>query len=271
MSADRERHTMTDRDIALLLADAADGVEVGIAPTQAVIRGGRRRRARRWAIATATALAIVGSTATLALAGLPGGDGHEVAPAATQRPTTTPDAFQDAPHRTTLATGTEDGKEWKVYIDAWGAPRDKVEAEAQLTAMAEYQESPPDVRTASELVGKTAYFVYRSYGDKGARVIENTLPADGIQRSTDLDAGSLPLVPGTDGPSRLVVGRVAGTAQQVTCTWKDGPSTLLHRVPATGATTNVEQGIRSAEGSKDDWFVCLAPQNTSFQSVAVTK
>ncbi|MEV0476818.1 hypothetical protein AB0I50_44310 [Streptomyces prunicolor] len=58
MSADRETNqTMTDRDIALLLADAADEVEIGIAPYQAVIRGGRRRRARRWALATATALA----------------------------------------------------------------------------------------------------------------------------------------------------------------------------------------------------------------------
>ncbi len=35
MSADRETNTtMTDRDIALLLADAADEVEIGIAPTR---------------------------------------------------------------------------------------------------------------------------------------------------------------------------------------------------------------------------------------------
>ncbi|MFB7508308.1 hypothetical protein ACFC0P_33555, partial [Streptomyces broussonetiae] len=59
MSADRDNHgtaEMTQTDIALLLADAADEVEIGIAPVQAVIRGGRRRRARRWAVAAATAL-----------------------------------------------------------------------------------------------------------------------------------------------------------------------------------------------------------------------
>src|SRR5881409_292052 len=109
MSADREtNHDMTNTDIALLLAEAADGVEIGIAPTQAVIRGGRRRRARRWAVAAGAALAIVGTTGTVALAGLPGGDGHRVAPVATQPPTTLPDAFQAEPHRTMLASGTED-------------------------------------------------------------------------------------------------------------------------------------------------------------------
>ncbi|MDG4864788.1 hypothetical protein P8605_42235, partial [Streptomyces sp. T-3] len=64
-----DRHTMAERDIALLLADAADGVEPGIAPFQAVVRGGKRRRARRrWAIGAAAALVIAGSTGSLALA-----------------------------------------------------------------------------------------------------------------------------------------------------------------------------------------------------------
>lgn len=76
MSADRERnHDMSDSDIALLLADATDEVEIGIAPYEAVIRGGRRRRARRWAVAAATALVLAGSSATLAVAGLPGEGG----------------------------------------------------------------------------------------------------------------------------------------------------------------------------------------------------
>ncbi|MER5828915.1 hypothetical protein ABT086_43740, partial [Streptomyces mirabilis] len=70
MSADREtNHDMTHRDIAFLLADAADEAEIGIAPYQAVVRGGRRRKARRWALAAAAALVIAGSTGTLALAG----------------------------------------------------------------------------------------------------------------------------------------------------------------------------------------------------------
>ncbi|MGW0580704.1 hypothetical protein ACWD25_33225, partial [Streptomyces sp. NPDC002920] len=67
MSADRENHEeknheMTHHDIALLLADAADEVEIGIAPTQALIRGGRRRKARRWAVGAGVALVVAGST-----------------------------------------------------------------------------------------------------------------------------------------------------------------------------------------------------------------
>ncbi|MEY2247638.1 hypothetical protein AB8A21_32650, partial [Streptomyces sp. BF23-18] len=55
MSANGETdHDMaTDADIAVLLARAADEVEIGAAPCQAVVRGGRRRRARRWATVAA--------------------------------------------------------------------------------------------------------------------------------------------------------------------------------------------------------------------------
>jgi hypothetical protein len=272
MNADREaNHDMTDRDIALLLADAADGVEIGIAPTQAVIRGGRRRRARRWAVATAVALAIVGSTGTIALAGLPGGDGQRVGPVATQPPTTgVRDVF--APHRTVLASGTEAGKDWQVFVDVWEAPRDETEAQDQMKAMTEYEEEPPpDVHKASDLVGRSTYFVQRSYGGKSSLVIENAVPKGGTQSGTDLDAGAIGLQPGSGGSARLVIGRIAKTAQQVTCVWKDGTSTNLHRVPANGSTGNVQQGIRSAEGSPDGWFVCLAPEGTAYESAEVTK
>ncbi|MYW16381.1 hypothetical protein GT039_12405, partial [Streptomyces sp. SID2955] len=61
-SGDLENHDMAHSDIALLLADAADEVEIGIAPVQAVVRGGRRRRARRRAVLAATALVLTGST-----------------------------------------------------------------------------------------------------------------------------------------------------------------------------------------------------------------
>ncbi|MFE9438045.1 hypothetical protein ACFYO2_03360 [Streptomyces sp. NPDC006602] len=272
MSANREAgHDMTDRDITLLLADAADGVEVGIAPTQAMIRGGRRRRARRWAVATAAAVAIVGSTGTMALAGLAGGDGHGGQPAATQPTTRLPDTFEYKPHRTELATGIEGGRDWRVFVDVWDAPRDEAQAQAQLTAMSEYKEWPPDVSTASDLVGKSAYFVNRSYGEESAVVMENAVPKGGTQAGTDLDAGAIGLKPGSK-DSRLVIGRIAKTAQQVTCYWKDGTSTDLHRVAANTHVDNVlPQGIRSAEGSPDGWFACLAPEGTAFKSVKVTK
>jgi len=273
MNADREaNHDMTDRDIALLLADAADGVEIGIAPTQAVIRGGRRRRARRWAVATAAALAIVGSTGTIALAGLPGEGGHRVAPSATQPTTTLPDAFRDKPQRTTLAIGTDHGKQWEVFIDLWGAPRDETEAQAQLAAMGGFGEQPAEVRTASGLVGKSSYFLRRTVGDDAAGTIMfNTLKKFDPMSGTDMQAAATPLKTGGAGPSRLVVGQVAKTAQRVTCTWKDGTKTEVRRVPAGYGVNSDEQVIRPADGSPVNWFVCLAPEGTAYKSAEVTR
>ncbi|MGW3120927.1 hypothetical protein ACWDBW_27885 [Streptomyces sp. NPDC001107] len=272
MSADREtNHDMTNSDIALLLAEAADRVEIGIAPTQAVIRGGRRRRARRWAVATAAALAIVGSTGTLALAGLPGhGDGHRGAQVATHPPTSVAPRLGES-QRTMLAQGTEDGEDWAVSVDVWGAPRNAAEAQIQLTAMTDAGEFPGDVRKASDLIGKSAYFVHRSYGDEQSLVMYSTLPEGSSQKDTDLESGSTRLQPASGGPVRMVIGRVAKSAEEVTCTWQDGTRTKLHRLSANAAAEGREQGIRPAAGSPDNWFVCLAPKTTGFKSVFVTK
>lgn len=60
-SADWETsHNMTQHDIAFLLAEAADEVKIGTAPVQALIRGGRSRKARRWAVVATTTLVAAG-------------------------------------------------------------------------------------------------------------------------------------------------------------------------------------------------------------------
>ncbi|MCT9079296.1 hypothetical protein [Streptomyces fulvoviolaceus] len=270
MSADRETsHDMTNSDISLLLADAADEVEIGIAPYQAVIRGGRRRRARRWAVAAATALVLAGSSATLAVAGLPGGDGGRVAPAATQ-PSQTPKADVSAPQRTTLATGTDQGTKWQVTLDVWSPPGNEAEAEAQMSAMALYGENPPDADKASDLIGKITYFVHRTYGEKSSPVMENTVPKSDTLSGTDLMSGALPLKPGGDKAERLLIGYVAKTAQRVTCTWKDGTATQVEREPSNTTVSTDEPAIRSADGSPYDWFVCVAPKGTAYKSAEVT-
>ncbi|MEV5012383.1 MULTISPECIES: hypothetical protein [unclassified Streptomyces] len=264
---------MTDTGIAFLLADAADEVEVGTAPVQAVLRGGRRRRARRWAVATATALVLAGSTgATLAVAGLPGSGGHRVAPAATQpQATGGPRVFQPA-NTATLALGTDQGRRWKVAIDVWPAPRDKTEAQSMLNAMREYGEIPPDVRTASELVGKSAYFVRRTVGDIDAlgrvTVLGMTTEADSFS-GTDLGTYTSSLQPG-DRLQSLVIGNVARTAQRVTCTWKDGTTTEIGRAPSDGDVNDDQLAIRPVAGSPYAWFVCLAPKGTEFKAAKVT-
>ncbi|MFF0015121.1 hypothetical protein [Streptomyces sp. NPDC005374] len=258
---------MSDSDIALLLADAADGVEIGIAPYEAVIRGGRRRRARRWAVAAATALVLAGSSATLAVAGLPDGGGRQVAPPATQSKPTPSHVFHDKPHRSTLATGTDGGTKWKVLINVWDAPHDEAQAETLRSAMARYGETPPDGGKASDLIGTITYFVYRGYGDKTTKVMENTVPESDTMTGTDLTSGSLPLDPDGKADVRLVIGYVAKTAHRVNCTWTNGTATVVERA-AAGAGTDIP-AIRSPQGSPYDWFVCLAPKSTEYRTTEV--
>ncbi|MEU6347896.1 hypothetical protein ABZ896_01045 [Streptomyces sp. NPDC047072] len=258
---------MSDSDIALLLADATDEVEIGIAPYEAVLRGGRRRRARRWAVAAATTLVLAASSATLAVAGLPGGgDGRGVV--ATQPPTadaTTPTRPAPA-NRTTLATGTEDGKDWRVTIDLWEAPQDEVTARALIATMREYGENPPDVDRAADLVGKIAYFIHLDYDGKETPVMENTVPESDRLSGKDLVSGTLRLDPAADGPARLLIGRVATTAWQVSCTWTNETAIMLQRDANTSTDT---PAIRQVDGSPYAWIVCLAPKGAGVRGAEV--
>ncbi|MGI5454351.1 hypothetical protein ACQEWB_14480 [Streptomyces sp. CA-249302] len=264
---------MTQTDIALLLADAADEVEIGIAPVQAVLRGGRRRRARRWAVAAATAVVLAGSTgATLVLAGLPG-EGDGPARVATQPTVPKPKARHvDEPRVSPLALGMDHGKQWEVDLQVWDAPRNKGEAEAQYAAMALYGLSPADTSQSSDLVGRTSYFVTRTYGDAGPQktVMFDTVKRWGPMTGTDLESAAVPLT-GDSGPRRLVIGQVAKTAREVTCTWKDGTSMVVRPTKDPGSINMGDLNIRPADGSPVNWFVCLAPKDTSYKSAEVTK
>ncbi|MET9972416.1 hypothetical protein ABZZ80_42690 [Streptomyces sp. NPDC006356] len=277
MSANRETdhgmtsHDMTNSDIAVLLADAADEVEIGIAPYQAVIRGGRRRRARRWAVATATALVLVGSAGTLAVAGMPGGDGSRGSHVATQPPSSE-DRHVYVPQRSTIATGNDHGTEWWVTIDVWGAPRDAAEAQAQWAAMATYGDRPVD--KPAELIGKNAFFVARTYGagaEPQMTMLDVFTKEDSSMSGTDIEAAAVPLDPGSEGPNRLVIGQVGKTARTVTCTWKDGTMTDVPRGPADDDINTDDQVIRPVDGSPVNWFVCLAPDDTVFKAVHVSE
>ncbi|MEV6125244.1 hypothetical protein AB0M05_00230 [Streptomyces violaceusniger] len=270
-SADWETsHNMTQHDIALLLADAADEVKIGIAPAQALIRGGRRRKARRWAVVATTTLVVAGSTGALALTGLSGDGDRGVSPAS--RPVASAEASE--PHmRTTLASGTDAGVPWRVYIDVWKAPADTAEAQATLAAMAKFGEHPEDVSTASELVGKVAHFVHRVTGKEArtTQIADMTLPEDDVLSGGEYGTVSLPLLPGNDTAPRLVTGQVAKTAREVTCTWKDGTSTKVGRASAATEANAAVPVIHSPKHSPYDWFVCLAPKSTAFEGIKVTK
>ncbi|GGN92192.1 hypothetical protein GCM10011579_089730 [Streptomyces albiflavescens] len=278
MSADREtNHDMaTHRDIALLLAEAADEVEIGIAPYQAVVRGGRRRKTRRWAVASAAALVIAGSTGALALARTTDDGGDRVAPVATQPPTAEERHVYE-PQRSTVARGVDHGKEWFVTIDVWGAPKNAVEAQNQRNAMSEYGVTPTGTRVASDLIGKGWVFGHLLVGDgPPTTVLDGAVEKGDSLSGKDIEAFAMPLESGnshTAGAShRLVIGKVAPTAQQVTCTWNDGTTIKAERpAPGTGLTGGIEDLIRPVDGSQPDWFVCLGAEGKSFKSVKVTK
>ncbi|MFD8390293.1 hypothetical protein ACFV2N_14080 [Streptomyces sp. NPDC059680] len=262
MSADRESHDMngmtdmTHTDIALLLADAADEAEIGIAPVQAVIRGGRRRRARRWAVAAATTLVLAGSTGvTLAVTGLPGHTDRNAAVAA--EPSTPEARHVYVPQVTEVARGTDHGKSWRVVVSVWGAPRDASEAAVQLAAMRRYGIESAALPDHRHLVGMTSYYSGLYYGDNPLRtIIFNTVKKWEPETGTSLMSGALPLGrANSDGPERLVVGAVAITARQVRCGWKDGTSTVVEP--------------QAVAGSPVEWFACTAPEGTAYQSAEV--
>ncbi|WP_369222432.1 hypothetical protein AB5J52_13935 [Streptomyces sp. R39] len=243
MSADRENHDMTQTDIALLLAGATDEVEIGTAPVQAVMRGGRRRRARRWAVAAATAVVVLTGSAgaTLAFAGRPGEHRTQVA-------TQVRDVAR--PQVTELAHGTDHGKRWRVVVSVWQAPRDRTEAARQREAMQSYGIDGSALPGLTRLVGRTSFYASLYYGDAPLRpVIFNTVDKWEKFAGADLESGAVHLAE-EDAEGRLVVGMVATSVGQVRCTWKSGAATVA--VP------------RAAAGSPVDWFVCVAPDGTGY-------
>ncbi|MFK0279600.1 hypothetical protein ACIQVL_03880 [Streptomyces sp. NPDC090499] len=273
MSTDRENHdmTQTESDIALLLADAADEVEIGIAPVQAVMRGGRRRRARRWAVAAATAVAVLGGSAgaTLAVAGLPG-EHHRTQVAA--RPSSPDARHVYEPQRTELARGTYEGREWRVSVQVWGAPRDETEADRQFDRMDELGLKPADVRKPADLIGKISFFATRGWGEEHVQqVMFNTVRTLESYAGTDLESMATRFSSDPASSERLVIGMVARTAQEVTCDWKDGRTSVAR--PAVGFSAHDDgNAIRAVDGFPTaNWFVCVAPQGTVYQSAEVTK
>ncbi|MEE1766375.1 hypothetical protein [Streptomyces sp. SP18BB07] len=265
--------TPVERDIALLLADAAREVEVGIAPYQAVVRGGRRRRARRWAVAAAAAVVIAGATGTFALAGAPGGGdgGGRVVPAATPA---TPEARKmHEPWRSTLAEGRDQGTVWRVAIDVWDAPRGQAEAAEQLAAAGLFGDVPTGVDDAADLVGKSWHFVHLTVGeDRTDTVLDGE--AD-LFSGTDLEVFATALPTGDkgggDASKRLVIGQVAPDAQEVRVTWSDGTFVDVERNRDDGWHADLRNPrIVHPKGARASWFVALAPEGVAYESAKVT-
>jgi hypothetical protein len=188
------------------------------------------------------------------------------------RPATPEQRHVYEPQRTALAMGTYRDKPWRAAIEVWGAPRDRAEADKQLAAMTEVGLKPPDGHKAAALIGKTSFFVTRAYGDaRPQQVMFNTEAKLETLAGTDMEAIATRL--GTSGESseRLVIGEIARTAQHVTCHWKDGTSTVADKVEANYDIYTTAPVIRSVAGYPGaNWFVCVAPTGTTYESAELT-
>ncbi|MER8113648.1 hypothetical protein [Streptomyces sp. NPDC094031] len=266
---DGNGHGMAQDRIALLLADAAREIETGPAPVAAVVRGGRRLRARRWAVTAVAAAVVAGGTAG-AVRVLP--DRGSASPADTG----VGGQLVDEPVMSTVGEGTRDGATWNVNAKVWPAPRDRSEAVRQMRAMADWGLTPVTSGSPSDLIGRTSYFIFRGF-QKGAGapafglVASDTVAGLPHPKGTEIHVFTKPLTPGS-GTQNLVVGMVATTARQVTCHWKDGSATTAGLAPADTPVRSSDSVIRSVRGFPTaNWFVCAAPGKTAYESAEVTE
>ncbi|WP_274557818.1 hypothetical protein [Streptomyces spiramyceticus] len=201
---------MAHHDISLRLADATDEVEVGIAPYEAVMRGGKRRKARRWVLGAAVALVMAGSTGSLALAVV---DGREQSNVASQR-LSAEERHVYTPQRTHLTEifGEAESEEAYVSLEVWGAPRSEAEARKQKERMIEY--GVWDEREADPVpsIGSSWFSVIVADAHWGKR----TLPVHGLQsRSDDVDGMGFQSYTFTAKGKKMTVGYVGPKVERV--------------------------------------------------------
>ena len=179
-----------------------------------------------------------------------------------------------APQWTTLASGTDRGREWWVDIGIWGAPRNEAEARRQFNAMAERGVKSSDARTPKELVGKASFLVNRVFDGAKSPLMPGQIDKSDDMSGKDMQSAAFPLEPNfsdkTDMRNRLVIGQVAPTVRAVTCTWDDGTTTVARKVPYSTMNNIEDPAVRSVPGSKAAWFVCLAGEGREYKSVKVT-
>ncbi|WP_404792538.1 hypothetical protein [Streptomyces tendae] len=249
-------------------------METGEAPVDAVVRAGRRHRARRRTATAVAAVVLAGTAGTLALTNLPAGNGSS-APA---EPAPADERRVFLPQISHVAVGTSGDVRWAVNVQVWPAPHDEAEAVEQTEAMTDWGLTPVTSGSPSDLVGRTSYFVIRFYGPEGAsddeltsRLVDSGTTSEPPRpKGTGVEPLPQPLT-GGDGPHRLVIGTVPTTAKQVACHWKDGSTTLADRAPDNTPVRSTDAVIRSVRGyPAANWFVCVSPGSAAYQSAEVT-
>ncbi|WP_328581180.1 hypothetical protein [Streptomyces sp. NBC_00370] len=247
-----EEHEPAPRGIALLLADAAAGVEIGPPPVQTIVRGGRRRRARRRALAAATALVIAGSVgASLATGALTDGNRKSQVAEQPQEGVRQPAPL---PLRATLATGRTDGKQWQITVDVWAPPKTAAQAAQLADAMngGEYLDVDRGGAGDRGLIGTGWYFVRVDIGGRNSFALDGPIPdGKGLRQSLEARPARL----GPRGSDWVVVGKASPDTRRVVCTWDDGTSTELPR-----------SALRPVGGDGVLWFAAEVPRGRAFAS-----
>ncbi|WP_157245890.1 hypothetical protein [Nonomuraea typhae] len=227
-----------NRDVALLLKKAAEQVEIEAAPYQAVVRGGRRRRARRRAVLAGVALAVVvsGFAGTAAFEDRPIVNWDRANPTAVQRHVYDPQV---------TALGVVAGR--RLFIEVWGAPRDDAELREQKARMirAGVWEGRAPKGFPPPAVGETWFFVYAP-GDSGGK----EPVASGVEAPPDGNLGNI-LVAGLD-RRRLAMGMVSPDVVRITGDWSTG---------------SVKGTITQVRGLHNPWFTVEGDASAELKSI----
>lgn len=145
---EEERQSALETELGVALAEAADSVWIGPAPTAAVMAGGRRRRARRRAgVATLATLAVLLPAGGFAVAVATDGEGIRNGDKVAAQP-----AVPGLLTPVTVTLGTlkyPDGAVRKAEVTVYGAPRTKEESVRQIQLAEERGDLPPGLSPAA--------------------------------------------------------------------------------------------------------------------------
>ncbi|MFC7308491.1 hypothetical protein ACFQVC_30270 [Streptomyces monticola] len=259
MGAERE---MSHADVALLLADAADGIEPGAAPCQAVMRGGKRRKARRWLAGAATALVLAGSTGSIAIAVVDGRDQTHVA----DKRLSPDERNVYSPARVQLAELFDKGGSIKAYVsvEVWGAPLSRTEAARQKDRMVDYgvwDERKNDKAPLLERAWSSVVVVDPATGRRelvSFGLVDKNPDPMGYESSEFTLKGS-----------RLTVGQVGPGVKSVAFEYEDSTSEPeLFKVPGTGKRWFLQDRDDSPASSEKPLGIRVYGQDGKSRTVA---
>ncbi|MFD1935509.1 hypothetical protein ACFSKW_28960 [Nonomuraea mangrovi] len=229
---------MTGQGIALLLREAADEVELGAVPYAEVVRGGKRRKARRWAATAVSALALAGCAGLLAA---------NLAPTRLQGQEQVATQVTGPPEErhvySPLVMHLADVGKKRVFMEVWGAPRTDAELRVQKARLIE-KGLWDERRYDPHKIGDVWHLVYMSDASGGKR----EMLSHGVGAR---DSGSFSYTKKV-GSRYLVWGNVSEDVKRIVYNWRSG---------------DVEARIVQVPILNQRWFVLQSGSGDKLESV----